>query len=111
MPLGQVEHGTRLHDATRPFADTHLRDDRIRTILSQSILRDIEPRDLPDDLPLDDVIANNCRVRAIKPRGVIDLEGSFGRRVFCLPGSKGNGPVPRVAVVTLLGSRRVEPHS
>lgn len=79
MRVRQIEKPQRWD---RPFGETPLPARDVEAVLSLPVFEDIDPRDFPDDLPLDGIIANDARIIHGAPGDVVYRQGEYGTSVF-----------------------------
>lgn len=66
----------------RPFGDTALADREVDVLLSLPFFNEIDPRDFPEDLALDGILANDTRIIRADRDDVIYRQGEYGTSIF-----------------------------
>jgi len=65
-----------------PFARERLSPDLVACVLSLPVLQEIDPAGFPADLALEDIVANDTRIRQFSRDEVIYSQGSYGTSLF-----------------------------
>lgn len=82
--MGQVEHVGKPQRWDKPFGRQRIHGDDIKHILSLPVFKVIDKNDFPDDLALEDIIANDGRVIRYRRGDIIVRKDDYGNSLFVI---------------------------
>ena len=78
----KVQQTHRLRKWDTPFAGARLSEEETRSVLSLPLFEGVDARSFPDNCPLNEIVANDCRIGRYGPGEAIVRKGEYGSSVF-----------------------------